>query len=231
MNFYTQTSFLQYLDLDGDGYKDLIPKFYLEDPELGSDYPGNAFRGNWNNSKGFQYFKFNSSSNMFEIIDLGQLNDLDHYNDFDFFDLNNDKSLEWVIFNHIQGEVGSSLYIYEYFFDSDSDGVFNILDICPDTPTGETVDSTGCIEILLSVDDEILDNSLKIYPNPTTNILTIESKNSAISKVEIYTILGEKIKEVTSNFGSITTDKLPKGIYIIRIYSGESSIIRKIIKN
>ena len=33
--------------------------------------------------------------------------------------------------------------------------LFNILDICPDTPTGETVDSTGCIEILLSVDDEI----------------------------------------------------------------------------
>ena len=223
MNFYSQTSFLQYLDLDGDGYKDLIPKFSLEDPELGWDYPGNAFRGNWNNSKGFQYFKFNSSSNMFEIIDLGQLNDIDHYNDFDFFDLNNDKSLEWVIFNQ-------SLYIYEYFFDSDSDGVFNILDNCPDTPTGETVNSTGCSTAQLSVDDEILDNSLKLYPNPVTNILTIESKNVAISKVEIYSILGEKIKEINSNFGSITTDKLPKGIYIIKIYSEKGMVMKKTIK-
>ncbi|MDB9995363.1 FG-GAP-like repeat-containing protein, partial [Flavobacteriaceae bacterium] len=154
MNFYTQTSFLQYLDLDGDGYKDLIPKFYLEDPEIGNnDYPGNAFRGNWNNSKGFQYFKFNSSSNMFEIIDLGQLNDLDHYNNFDFFDLNNDKSLEWVIFNVFKGELGSSLYIYEYFFDSDSDGVFNILDNCPDTPEGSTVDVNGCPVFTLPLDN------------------------------------------------------------------------------
>ena len=62
------------------------------------------------------------------------------------------------------------------------------------------------------------------------NILTIESKNVKIFKVEIYSILGEKIKEITSNFGSITTDKLPKGIYIIRIYTDKSPILRKIIK-
>ena len=43
-------------------------------------------------------------------------------------------------------------------------------------------------------------------------------------------VLGKKIKEITSNFGSITTNKLPKGIYIIRIYSEKSSMIRKIIK-
>ena len=93
-----------------------------------------------------------------------------------------------------------------------------------------TVNSTGCSENQLSVDDELLDNSLKLYPNPVTNILTIESKNIKISKVEIYSILGEKIKEITSNFVSIATDKLSKGIYIIKIYSGKSSMIRKIIK-
>ena len=114
--------------------------------------------------------------------------------------------------------------------DTDGDGVTDDIDTCPDTPTGDTVNSTGCSENQLSVDDEILYNSLKLYPNPVTNILTIESKNVEISKVEIYTVLGKKIKEITSNFGSITTDKLPKGIYIIRIYSEESSMIRKIIK-
>ena len=34
MKLYSQTSFMQFLDLDGDGYKDLVPKFYLEDPEV-----------------------------------------------------------------------------------------------------------------------------------------------------------------------------------------------------
>jgi len=85
-------------------------------------------------------------------------------------------------------------------------------------------------ETQLSVDDEILDNSLKLYPNPVTNILTIESKNVAISKVEIYSILGEKIKEITSNFGSIATDNLPNGIYIIKIYSEKGMVMKKTIK-
>ena len=105
-----------------------------------------------------------------------------------------------------------------------------ITDKCPETLLDATVNSTGCSENTLSVDDELLDNSLKLYPNPVTNILTIESKNVNISKVEIYSILGEKIKEITSTFVSITTDKLPKGIYIIKIYSGKSAMIRKIIK-
>jgi hypothetical protein len=114
--------------------------------------------------------------------------------------------------------------------DIDGDGITNENDKCPETLLGVTVNSTGCSENQLSVDDELLDNSLKLYPNPVTNILTIESKNVKISKVEIYSILGEKIKEITSNFVSITTDKLPKGIYIIKIYSGKSSMIKKIVK-
>ena len=116
------------------------------------------------------------------------------------------------------------------FLDTDGDGVMDDIDACPNTETGVTVNSIGCSSNQLSVDDEILHNSLKLYPNPVTNIFTIESKNSTISKVEIYTVLGKKIKEITSNFGSITIDKLPKGIYIIRIYSEKSSMIRKIIK-
>ena len=116
------------------------------------------------------------------------------------------------------------------FLDSDGDGIMDDVDTCSDTPTGETVNSTGCSTAQLSVDDEKLDNSLKLYPNPVTNILTIESKNVAISKVEIYSILGEKIKEINSNFGSITTDNLPNGIYIIRIYSEKGMVMKKTIK-
>ena len=119
---------------------------------------------------------------------------------------------------------------YTSLIDTDGDGVNDDIDTCSDTPTVETVNSTGCSTSQLSVDDEILDNSLKLYPNPVTNILTIESKNVAISKVEIYSILGEKIKEITSNFGSITTDKLPKGIYIIKIYSEKGMEMKKTIK-
>ena len=139
MNFYASSSFLQYLDLDGDGYKDLIPKFSLADPELGWNHPSNAFRGNWNNSKGFQYFKYNDNNKKYEIIDIGQFNGLHHYNNFDFADLNNDNSLEWIIFNDQHSERG--LYIYQYFFDSDGDGFSDNLDNCPLTANTDQLDT------------------------------------------------------------------------------------------
>ena len=84
--------------------------------------------------------------------------------------------------------------------------------------------------VSLSNTEEILENSLKLYPNPVINILTIESNSVAISKVEIYSILGKKIKEINSNFSFITTDNLSSGIYFIRIYSENGFTIRKILK-
>ena len=114
--------------------------------------------------------------------------------------------------------------------DDDGDGVNDDVDNCPNTPTGVVVNSDGCSDVQLSVDDEILDNSLKLYPNPVTNLLTIESKNVTISKVEIYSILGEKIKEIHSDFKTIRTDNLPNGIYIIRIYSEKGMVMKKTIK-
>jgi len=113
--------------------------------------------------------------------------------------------------------------------DTDGDGVMDDIDTCPDTPTGETVDSTGCSENQLSVDDEILENSLKLYPNPVTNILTIESKNVTISKVEIYSILGKKIKEIHSDFKTIRTDNLSNGMYLIKIYSEKGMVMKNVI--
>ena len=84
--------------------------------------------------------------------------------------------------------------------------------------------------VSLSNTDEIFENSLKLYPNLVINILTIESNSVAISKVEIYSILGKKIKEINSNFSFITTDNLSSEIYFIRIYSENGFTIRKISK-
>ena len=93
---------------------------------------------------------------------------------------------------------------------------------------GDVTLAFACVS--LSNSDEILENSLKLYPNPVINILTIESNSVAISKVEIYSILGKKIKEINSNFSFITTDNLSSGIYFIRIYSENGFTIRKISK-
>lgn len=81
----------------------------------------------------------------------------------------------------------------------------------------------------LGVDDEILSEGLNIYPNPVTNILTIDSKLS-LEKVEIFNILGQKEIEIKSGFKSIQLNDLTRGFYIIKIYSEKGTTVRKLIK-
>ncbi|HEY5686903.1 MAG TPA: hypothetical protein VIS27_01200, partial [Yeosuana sp.] len=52
---------------------------------------------------------------------------------------------------------------------------------------------------------EIIEQKLKIYPNPVSNVLTIKSEINPIDKVEIYSVLGKKIKEINFDFENINT--------------------------
>ena len=81
----------------------------------------------------------------------------------------------------------------------------------------------------LGIEDESLAQSITLYPNPVSDILTIDSKISLI-KVEIYSVLGQKVKELYSGFNSITTDNLSKGIYIVRLQSENGFATKKLIK-
>ena len=113
--------------------------------------------------------------------------------------------------------------------DDDNDGVMNDVDVCPNTPNGETVSLDGCSEIQLSIVDDQLKKGITFYPNPVGNILTIDSK-IPLKKVEIFSILGEKLIEVSSNFEAISVESLSNGIYLVRVFSEETSTVIKLIK-
>lgn len=82
--------------------------------------------------------------------------------------------------------------------------------------------------------DNIIEDidGLKLYPNPTKDIVNIESTEN-IDKVEIYNILGRKIMEENINaFNSdINISSLPKDIYFLKIFSAKKVNTRKIVKN
>ncbi|RUA07595.1 MAG: hypothetical protein DSY82_07885 [Flavobacteriia bacterium] len=89
---------------------------------------------------------------------------------------------------------------------------------------------TGCLTDQLGVVDEELDRSLLFYPNPVSSVLCIRSKTKVINRVEIFSILGKKVKSINSEFSSIPTDDLNSGIYIVRIYADQGLTVRKLIK-
>ena len=84
-------------------------------------------------------------------------------------------------------------------------------------------------ECTLGVDDEILAEGLSVYPNPSANSLTINSK-LPLEKVEIFSVSGQKEIEINAGFNSISTDILSEGIYFIKIYSEKGTTVRKLIK-
>ena len=81
----------------------------------------------------------------------------------------------------------------------------------------------------LSIEDEPLEKSVTLYPNPVSDIFTIESK-IPLTKVEIYSILGQKVKEINSGFNSIPMDELSIGIYVIKLETEVGFVIKKLIK-
>ena len=82
----------------------------------------------------------------------------------------------------------------------------------------------------LGLDDKILAKSIVFYPNPVTDVLTINSPIISITKVEIYSIIGKRVKEIQSNFETIKTNDLSKGVYLVRIYSDKGDMVKKLIK-
>ncbi|WP_370476817.1 T9SS type A sorting domain-containing protein [Tamlana flava] len=90
-----------------------------------------------------------------------------------------------------------------------------------------TVYSEDCAA--LSIDENDLGQFINLYPNPVINHLTIDSKKP-LKKVEIYSILGTKVKNIKSNYTSIPMFELSEGIYIIRLESSTGIFNKKILK-
>ncbi|KAA5821858.1 T9SS type A sorting domain-containing protein [Algibacter amylolyticus] len=81
--------------------------------------------------------------------------------------------------------------------------------------------------------------NLSVYPNPFNDSFSykFDDNLSDPARVEIYTIDGRKIKSLISenrsygNSGTVNTSQLSRGLYLVRISSGELQGTRKLIKN
>ncbi|WP_053971414.1 T9SS type A sorting domain-containing protein [Mangrovimonas sp. ST2L15] len=75
----------------------------------------------------------------------------------------------------------------------------------------------------LSVSSYHLDDQIKLYPNPTTGMLQVISKET-ISQIQVFDVLGKQIGS------SLNLSKHPSGIYFVKLTSQTGSVTKKIIK-
>lgn len=90
---------------------------------------------------------------------------------------------------------------------------------------------TTTVENVLST-SEISNNKaeITIYPNPVKDVLHIQSKIQIV-KAEIYDTTGRILISTSLKGNSINVSELPKGHYIIKLFSKDNTTTHKLIKN
>ncbi|MDO7173272.1 T9SS type A sorting domain-containing protein [Mariniflexile sp. AS56] len=82
----------------------------------------------------------------------------------------------------------------------------------------------------LGVSKNNLDSKLKIYPNPAQDFITVESNSVKISSVELYNLIGQKVKsQSVLKDNKLNVSDLSKGMYLLKVNTEDSSATRKIL--
>ncbi|MPS74153.1 MAG: T9SS type A sorting domain-containing protein [Chryseobacterium sp.] len=79
------------------------------------------------------------------------------------------------------------------------------------------------------VTQDIPKGTFSIYPNPTSDFITIDTKEK-INSVEIYDSAGRKLTAEFNSNNQIDVRKLINGVYYIRITTDKNNLISKFIK-
>lgn len=194
-------------DADCDGDNDI----FISDPLYGAP--------NWGGGR--MYFHENNGNlTNGTIPDINVIGITEQYGFVEI--LNDDLRCDWVITRFVDYfNNGCPIAIS---FNPCNDMFFYYDSICYTCP-GE----------VLGIDDQqdVFDkNDIYIYPNPSNTFISIENgSDSEIDVVEIYSITGKLVSRVSYNNQPLDVSYFSNGLYLIKIISGETSVIKKMIKN
>jgi len=127
---------------------------------------------------------------------------------------------------------------YYYYDDTDGSLVFrsstNIFDI--DFLGNVFMDTVALYEAqdrsTLGTNENVLTSSdIKLYPNPTTNVLNIQTADvNTIASVRVTDLNGRTVLQIDENINSINVSNLQSGLYLINIETSNGNITKRFIK-
>lgn len=82
---------------------------------------------------------------------------------------------------------------------------------------------------VLSNSGFVLDNSVSVYPNPTSSKININNNNS-IKSIEVYDVQGRILETILGNKNTIDISEKSNGIYFLKINTNDGSKVERIIK-
>ena len=95
---------------------------------------------------------------------------------------------------------------------------------------------SGRIDALAAVDavpawdatTESYDHQVHIYPNPSSGAFTVQCQG--MKRIEVYSVDGRLIKNISVNDSHFLIDELGCGIYLVRIETDQGHVVKKLVK-
>jgi hypothetical protein len=158
------------------------------------------------------------------------------YYNYLFEDKNHEKNF-WQI-KILEFEIKDGIATLTYNINNDTKSVYNADNLENDprlyVPLNERVHLFETRqEAITGIEEIIKKETLKIYPNPATNYITIETPNNNYEKIktEIYSVDGKLLKtEQTENRERINVETLKTGVYVVKTTDGNKIYTNKLLK-
>lgn len=94
-----------------------------------------------------------------------------------------------------------------------------------------TTDLTFIQPVILSSNDSQFSTQIKIYPNPATDRIYLESGELLYdSDISIFNAMGQKVKTFEKLTREINVSDLPKGLYFIEVETNNKRLTGKVLK-
>ncbi len=174
---------------------------------------------------------------------------------YQYYPVNGDSGLaEVIVYDSLMEEIGRSTNIltalqstYTYQsdvidFSLDLDAAFVLIKFSTFYTAAPEI-RTASLGTRLVIDDVALStstgfnllnadkNQVQVYPNPTTGLLYIHSKELTPSKVNVYNQMGQLVlsETITANLNAISTTSFAKGIYTLSVENAGNKSMHKIV--
>ena len=88
-------------------------------------------------------------------------------------------------------------------------------------------------ELIVITGTETLDKSIKFYPNPVVDNLKIETTGDTPHQLTLFDLQGKPLNTIALDGNTLVdypTGSLPRGIYLIKIISGQKVSYEKFVK-
>ena len=114
---------------------------------------------------------------------------------------------------------------------SGSDFTFRVRDAWNSGDSYHAVDDVHIVQGSDTSVANVVIEGLEIFPNPVSDILTVNAVNS-IDTITIFNLLGQEVLNSSSNTtqAKLNTNDLPIGIYIVKIKVGNQTVSYSLIK-